>query len=343
MSWPYSAIGMAIEFCTLKMRSTPCCRAGETHDIMWGLSEAHVRTGCNSPFFRYMEQRSVYLIIIAVLALTAGYLGYQVSQQGDTIEEQSGQIVEGNLQRETLELDLQRLRFSYDTLRTENGLMMAEMSAQRSEIEGLIKKVRDRNYSVSKLKKEAQTLRRIMQGYVVTIDSLNQANIALQTERDAMAQQVSEIEERNTDLQRRQENMEGIIEAGRTLQAMDLAPTAIRVASNGSQRATSRAKRAEMIKTCFTLMENRIAEKGERTLFLEVLDPDGRLLPPGDRSPVSMAGGTPASAARSIEYNGERMEACIFFTAAAPFVEGVYTVHLVDGGERIATTDLILR
>ena len=42
-------------------------------------------------------------------------------------------------------------------------------------------------------------------------------------------------------------------------------------------------------------------------------------------------------------YNGERMEACIFFTAAEPFVEGVYTVHLVDGGERIATTDLILR
>ena len=28
---------------------------------------------------------------------------------------------------------------------------------------------------------------------------------------------------------------------------------------------------------------------------------------------------------------------------AEPFVEGVYTVHLVDGGERIATTDLILR
>ena len=75
---------------------------------------------------------------------------------------------------------------------------------------------------MSKLKKEAETLRRIMQGYVVTIDSLNQANIALQMERDAMAQQVTHIEERNADLQRRQENMEGIIEAGRVLQAMDL-------------------------------------------------------------------------------------------------------------------------
>jgi hypothetical protein len=196
---------------------------------------------------------------------------------------------------------------------------------------------------VSKLKKETGTLRKIMQGYVVTIDSLNQANIALQMERDAMANQVTEVEERNADLRRRQDNMEGIIEAGRILQAMDLNPMAIRVASTGSQRETTRAKRAEMIKTCFTLMENRIAEKGERTLFLEVIHPDGRMLPPGDRSPVSMTDGSQASAARVLDYNGDRVEACIFFTAAAPFEAGVYTVHLVDGGERIATTDLILR
>ena len=143
-----------------------------------------------------MEQRSVYLLIIAVLALTVGYLGYQVSQQGDTIDVQSGQIEAGNLERDALELDLQKLRFSYDTLQTENSLMMAEMSAQRSEIEGLIKKVKDRNYSVSKLKKEAETLRRIMQGCVVTIDSLNQANIALQMEQDAMAEEVTQVKER---------------------------------------------------------------------------------------------------------------------------------------------------
>ena len=74
---------------------------------------------------------------------------------------------------------------------------------------------------------------------MVTIDSLNQANSALQAERDAMAEQVSAIEERNADLQRRQENMEGIIEAGRVLQAMDLSPGYL-AASNGAQRETTR-------------------------------------------------------------------------------------------------------
>jgi len=290
-----------------------------------------------------MEQRSTYLIIIAILACTAGYLGFKVSQQGDTIEIQTGTIEAGNLEREGLELDLQKLRFSYDTLQTENSLMMAEMAAQRSEIDNLIGRVKDRNYSISKLKKEAETLRRIMQGYVVTIDSLNQANIALQAERDAMAQEVAMVTERNDALERKQDNMEEIIEAGRVLQAMDLTPMAIRVTGGGSQRETSRAQRAELIKTCFTLLENRIAEKGARTMYLEVIDPSGRLLPPGDRESVNRTDGAEASAARVLDYNGERMEACIFFTAAEPFVEGVYTVHLVDGTERIATTDLILR
>lgn len=290
-----------------------------------------------------MEQRSTYLIIIAVLACTAGYLGFKVSQQGDTIETQTDTIEAGNLERQGLELDLQKLRFSYDTLQTENALMMAEMAAQRSEIDNLIGRVKDRNYSISKLKKEAETLRRIMQGYVVTIDSLNQANIALQAERDAMAQEVAMVTERNDALERKQDNMEEIIEAGRVLQAMDLTPMAIRVTAGGSQRETSRAQRAELIKTCFTLLENRIAEKGSRTMYLEVIDPSGRLLPPGDRGSVNRTDGAEASAARVLDYNGERMEACIFFTAAEPFVEGVYTVHLVDGTERIATTDLILR
>lgn len=310
---------------------------------MWVSANGHMQMGRFIALIHRMEQRSTYLIIIAVLACTAGYLGFKVSQQGTTIEVQTGEIESGVLERQSLELDLQKLRFSYDTLQTENSLMMAEMAAQRSEIDGLLNKVRDRNYSVSKLKKEAETLRRIMQGYVVTIDSLNQANLALQFERDQMAQQVSEVQERNAALERKQDNMEEIIEAGRILQAMDLSPLAIRVSAQGAQRETTRAKRAEMIKTCFTLLENRIAEKGERTLFLEVIDPNGQLMPPGDRAPVAMPGGVPASAARTLDYTGDRMEACIFFTAAASFVEGVYTVHLVDGDQRIATTDLILR
>lgn len=81
---------MVTAFCTRKAPSIRSFRAGETHGGMWGLSRRWMRTGPDSPFFRHMEQRSVYLLIIAFLALTAGYLGYRVSQQGDMIEVQTG-------------------------------------------------------------------------------------------------------------------------------------------------------------------------------------------------------------------------------------------------------------
>jgi len=57
---------------------------------MWGFSEDWMRKGAFVALFHSMEQRSTYLIIIAVLVCTAGYLGFKVSQQGTTIEVQTG-------------------------------------------------------------------------------------------------------------------------------------------------------------------------------------------------------------------------------------------------------------
>ena len=270
-----------------------------------------------------------YLIASAVLVVVVGFLGYRVATQSGTIAEQVVNIDQLGGERAQLEFDLEKMRFSYDTLAVENGVMMDEMAAQRGEIDALLSKVRDRNYKVSRLKKEAGTLRLIMQGYVVTIDSLNQLNLALVAENTAMQAEVVSVKKRNEDLEQRQGDMEELIEAGQVLQAMDITPTAIRIAANGSQRPTTRAARAEMIKTCFTLMESRIAKPGERELVLEVVTPD------------SMS----VMATRTVDYSGERLEACIFFSFEEGTVlsNGTYTVHLVDQGVRISSADLILR
>ena len=50
-------------------------------------------------------------------------------------------------------------------------------------------------------------------------------------------------------------------------------------------------------------------------------------------------------ATRTVDYSGERLEACIFFSFKEGTVlsNGTYTVHLVDQGVRISSADLILR
>ena len=85
------------------------------------------------------------------------------------------------------------MRFSYDTLQTENSMMIAEIAAQRDRIDDLITQVKNGNWALSKAKKESETLRSIMKGYIATIDSVNQLNIALTEENLAIKEQFEPI------------------------------------------------------------------------------------------------------------------------------------------------------
>ena len=97
--------------------------------------------------------------------------------------------------------------------------MLAEIAAQQEKIDGLITKVKNGNWALAKAKRSLKS-RTIMKGYIVTIDSLNQLNVALTEENIAMKERVEEVQGRNDQLVQRQENMEEIIAAGRFFKAL---------------------------------------------------------------------------------------------------------------------------
>ena len=117
-----------------------------------------------------------------------------------------------------------------------------------------------------------------MKGYIGTIDSLNQLNVALLDENLEMKQQMEAVSKENEALVERQENMEEMLVAGQTLQATELTATGIRILSSGRQRDTDRADKSSKIRVCFTLLENRIAPVGEKTLNLRIKNAGGNVL-----------------------------------------------------------------
>ena len=287
-----------------------------------------------------MSQKT-WLLVVATLALAVAYLGYQLSDRNATIGLLNSDNAGLTLEKDQLVLDLEKMRFSYDTLETENTMMLAELAAQQERIDGLLTKVKNGYWEVAKLKKEAETLRSIMKGYIGTIDSLNQLNVALLDENLAMKAQMEAVSQENADLVERQENMEEMLEAGQTLQVADLTPVGVRVLSSGRQRDTDRALRSTMLKVCFTILENRIAPVGNKTLLLRITDSDGNVLP-------NESGGTAFSASRTVDYARERLDACIFYSApdpdeVTPFAPGNYLVEVLEGTTVIGTSDLALR
>ena len=141
----------------------------------------------------------------------------------------------------------------------------------------------------------------------------------------------------NAKLKRRQENMEEIIAAGKVLQCSDVSAVGVRLLSSGRQRETSRADRADMIKVCFTLLENAIADSGDKNLFLNIIGPDSTLL--------SAEAGVNFSASRIIDYSNDRLDACIFYTAdeAALLSSGIYTIEVLEETAVIGSAVIELR
>lgn len=277
------------------------------------------------------------LLLIGALALICVFLGANLYLKTNDLKELSGDYDQLELSKEQVVFDLEKMRFSYDTLQTENELMLAEIAAQQEKIDGLITKVKNGNWALAKAKKESETLRTIMKGYIVTIDSLNQLNVALTEENIAMKERVEEVQGRNDQLVQRQENMEEIIAAGRVLQSTDISAVGVRLTSSGRQRETSRADKSDMIKVCFSLLENAIAKPGNKNLYLKVLTPDSTML---EYEP-----GAAFSASRNIDYANDRLTTCIFYTVEedVTLVSGIYSFEILEEGVVIGTTQLELR
>lgn len=290
-----------------------------------------------------MNTQRILIGVSVVLALVCAFLAYQIVQKNDTIAVAQETEAQLTLERNQLVFDLEKMRFSYDTLQVENELMLAEIEDQQAKIDDLVNRVKNLNWSLSRANKEKETLRTIMQGYLVTIDSLNQLNLALQDENEAMRQQVATVEDRNRALRERQENMEEIISTGRILKAAEVDVQAIRILDSGRQRETDRASRADMIRVCFTLLENRIAEAGRKNLYLRITSENGVVLKPADDLPAQNAAGAAISASRSIEYANERLEACIFYSPEGPFEAGIFKVEVLEENEVIGEGQIALR
>ena len=278
------------------------------------------------------------LIAIAVLFVICAFLGVKLYVNSNSYNKIKWEKAVVKKEKDQVVLDLEKIRFSYDTLETENSMMIAEIAAQRDRVDGLLTKVKNGNWSLARAKKEAETLRLVMKGYIVTIDSVNQLNIALNDENLAMKERVEEVQGRNANLEKRQENMEDIIEAGQVLQCDSITASGLQENSRGNLRVMKRADRTEQIRVCFNVLKNRIAEPGIKYLHLRISGADGVVL---------AADGDEYSATRSsLDYANKTVSTCIYYIPdndELGLSPGLYNIEILEGDIVIGTTSLHLR
>jgi len=286
----------------------------------------------------------VYIGTIVVLVAILGYMAYLLNQKNETIvyiDREKNAIMD---ERDVLLVDLENMKMSYDTLETDNEEMRAKIEEQQTELEALVKKARNKDYDIKKLKAEAETLRTIMKGYIHQIDSLQQANDRLLAENEAERARANQAESRSQELESDLTKRNEIINKGSVLSTGSFSNTGIILKGSGKQVDTDNAKRADMIKSCFTVRKNAIVKPGAKTLFLRIIGPDGSVLPGKDSGSVTVDGKQETiSVSREIDYQNQDADVCVYYTAQGELKKGNYKIYIYESNNLIGQTDLVLK
>jgi hypothetical protein len=242
-------------------------------------------------------------------------------------------------EKDSLANELRLMVHGYDTLKTDNDTLMANLEREKKKIVQLLEINASNVQLIRKYKAEIGTMREIMKGYIVQIDSLNTLNKQLVAENTDIKQQITEVQNTNVELSKAKDELSSKVQVASVIQAKDINAVTL----NKKKKETSRLNNIDKLRICFTLRENPIAAPGEKEVFMRVIRPDSLVITTSPDNLFDYKGNKLVySASRLVDYMNQDIEMCIFVDNTGDFIVGTYNVELYLENNIIGRTTFAL-
>ena len=276
---------------------------------------------------------SLLLIVLAVYTVTL----YNDSKDTEAI------LVE---QKDDIENELEELIANYDEVIQDNEIKDKDLLEARERIVVLLDSVKDAKANVALLRRYKIEIGNLKDERVLLFkkaDSLIAANQLLTAERDNTYLELNETIKVVDSVTQENIAMSETIKTGSIVAATGLVASAVIIRSSGKIVDTKRAKRADKVRACFTLTPNAIAQKGDRMLYVQVINPKNNLL--GEKEELVFENGTLSySASTKVFYENEELDVCVMVNSKEEdLVAGRYTINVFDGSSLVATSTMTLK
>jgi hypothetical protein len=242
-------------------------------------------------------------------------------------------------EKDSLANELRLMVHGYDTLKTDNDTLMANLQREKKRIVQLLSVNASNVQLLKKYRAEIGTMRDIMKGYIVQIDSLNTLNQQLVAENIGIKQQITEVQNSNVELTKAKEELTSKVTVAAVIQAKDINAVTL----NKKRKETNRLAVIDKLRICFTLRENPIAAPGEKEVFMRVIRPDSLVITTSPDNLFDYNGDKLVySASRLVDYMNQDIEMCIFLDNTGDFIVGTYSVELYLENNIIGRTTFAL-
>ena len=303
---------------------------------------------------------AIILVLLVGLAILATMWSSKNSQLNDCSNENKllksdmagmDQMMEGyvgNLSSD-LKTDFQNMLKTYDALIQKDESKADSLNIQKEKIQKLINEINtNKKMSASQLfqlRKENETLRSIMKSYVMQIDSLNTLNLKLTSDLDQTTSKLtSTAVERDQYKQDAEEKTEQV-KKGSRLQAYNFSSEGLKMKLNNTTEPSNRARTVIQMRSTFTISENPITAPGKKSVYMQIINPDGKTLQSRSSNTITTDLGTIAySDKKEIDYQNQRVDLSIFYDLKGEeALKGNYKVKIYCEGILIGTDSFTLK
>jgi hypothetical protein len=310
------------------------------------------------------KKDGMYVFIIILLIAALGALGLLIANKNKNLnqcsiekaslesdmagmEDMMGQYVgseKGNIKE-----DLRSMLEMYDNQLLKNNANKDSIQLQKDKITSLLQELDNNKKSsarqIYKYKKETETLRKIMKGYIQTIDSLNTLNVGLRTDLETTNTALTNVSTERDALKEKTSTLESKVAAGARLNAFNIYTAGMKYKLDGSLKENEKSGKVAKIRSCFTIGENAIAQSGSKNIYLQVITPDGKVLYQRSSNVINIDGANILySDKKEIDYQNQSIDVCVYYdTNGADLVKGNYIVKLYADGAVIGKDSFTLK
>lgn len=295
--------------------------------------------------------------IVIIILLLAGLIYFAINSNkasGDlsVVTEEKDKI---SLLHEELEneyslavAELEELRGNNDELNNRIEAQILELSAQKQEINRLIKSGQDLNAARTQIKE----LRENLNKYVEEINILKAENDGLERtntelrdsvmtatrERRELREKTTELSTENQRLAEEREKLSSKVSRASVLKTSNISVRGMTNTKKGKAVERSKAKQIDQLEICFSVMENAIVSPGIENYFIRITNPNGETI-----SSASEGGGVTLlsdsnkeiryTISTSATYNSQSTEdICVTYSTDNVFAKGDYTIEVYNKG-----------
>lgn len=222
--------------------------------------------------------KNIVIVVLALLLLAsvAGNVFQYFNTKEIIVEKEKTKLVVDSLtiRKDRLEVEYKASISQLEQFKGQNEEMDSllkiaydKIDSQRKTISNLINENQD--YQILQMK--FAELQETTKFYLKEIERLQQENTQLKGQVTELSVKVDQTSSENKELK-------GKVDVASKLKISSVGMNGLSVTNGGKEKSTDKAKKTERLSISFTIEDNPLAETGQHTVYLRIVNPDGFVL-----------------------------------------------------------------